>query len=251
VSATKGYAMSKFRTRIRDVGRAIGGFGFAAIARQERPRYVLVVAEAATLAEASSAAGAGVDAILFTGPLADLAEAVAAVKVPVGFRVPDATRVEAERAREAGADFLLFDDALTHASALTVKDLGHVLLLGADQDEQRLRSVAAIDLDAVLVEADADVITVREQIELRRVALLCGAPLLVRSIGTPDGAILEAWRDAGGPVVLVPAALAASTLEAARLVPAPRKAPVGEGSAVLGAPFAPKHDHDHDDEDDD
>lgn len=242
--------MSRFRTRIRDVGRAIGGFGFAAIARQERPRYMLVLAEAATPAEAGAASADGADGILFTGPISDLAEAVAAAKVPVGLRVADATKVETERAREAGADFFAFDDSRTHASALTVKELGGVLLLGADQDEQRLRSVAAIDLDAVLVEADADVITVREQIELRRVALLCGAPLLIRATGQPDGAILEAWRDAGAPVVLVPAAQTAATLEAARQVPPPRKATPGEGGVALGAPFAPKHDHDHDDEDD-
>ena len=33
--------MSKFRTRIRDIGRAPGGIGFAAITRRERPRYML------------------------------------------------------------------------------------------------------------------------------------------------------------------------------------------------------------------
>src|SRR5690606_2499050 len=122
-----------------------------------------------------------------------------------------------------GADFFLFDDGRTHASALTVDDMGAVLLLGADQDEQRLRAVAAIDLDAVLVEADADTITVREQIELRRVAALTGAPILLRSIGQPDAAILEAWRDAGAPAVLVPAADVAATLEAARADSAPRR----------------------------
>ena len=43
--------MSKFRTRIRDIGRAPGGMGFAAIARAERPRHVIVVAEAASADE--------------------------------------------------------------------------------------------------------------------------------------------------------------------------------------------------------
>lgn len=238
--------MSKFRTRIRDIGRAPGGMGFSAIARQERPRYVLVVAEANSAEEAHAAVQAGADAVI----LASATITGVSVKVPVGVRIEDATRAEVDAARERGADFFLFDDGRTHASALTAEEMGAVLLLGADQDEQRLRSVAAIDLDAILVEADADVITVREQIELRRVAALCGASLLVRSNGQPDAAILEAWRDAGAPAVLVPAAQVAATLEAAQAVPAPRR---GERRLpVLGGPATEAHhDHDHDDEDDD
>src|SRR5690606_4491586 len=153
---------------------------------------------------------------------------------------------------------------------LTVDDIGCVLLLGADQDEQRLRSVAAIDLDAVLVEAEADLITVREQIELRRVAGLTGAPILLRSIGRPDAAILEAWRDAGAPAllrwlgrpdaaileagrdagapaVLGPAADTAATLEAARAVPAPRRS-TERRLAILGGPAREAEDHEHDHE---
>lgn len=237
--------MSKFRTRIRDIGRAPGGMGFAAIARQERPRYMLVVAEANSAEEAQAAAEAGADAVIVPGA----ASSGLSLKVPVGVRIEDATRTEVDSAREAGADFFLFDDGRTHAAALTVEEMGAVLLLGADQDEQRLRSVSAIDLDAVLVEADADVITVREQIELRRVAALTGAPLLVRSNGRADAAILEAWRDAGAPAVLVAASDVASALEAARQVPAPRRSEHRLPS--LGAPVTESHHHDHDDEYDD
>ena len=59
--------MSKFRTRIRDIGRAPGGMGFAAIARAERPRHVIVVAEAASADEANAAVEAGADAVVFGG----------------------------------------------------------------------------------------------------------------------------------------------------------------------------------------
>ncbi|MGE3961065.1 MAG: hypothetical protein AB7F65_05230 [Dehalococcoidia bacterium] len=238
--------MSKFRTRIRDIGRAPGGMGFAAIARQERPRYVIVVAEAANADEANAAAEAGADAVVFAGAM----PAGAPGRLPAGVRLEDATRDEVRAAREAGADFFLFDDGRTHAAALTVEEMGAVLLLGADQDEQRLRSVAAIELDAVLVEAEADLITVREQIELRRVAALTGAPILLRSLGRPDAAILEAWRDAGAPAVLVPAADVAATLEAARAVPAPRRA-AERRLPILGGPAREADGHDHDDDDDD
>lgn len=242
--------MSKFRTRIRDIGRAPGGMGFTAIARQERPRYVIVVAEAGSVEDARAAAEAGADAIIVPGIPSGLAQD-SSIRVPVGVRFEDATRDEVAAAHEAGADFFVFDDGRTHAAALTVEEMGSVLLLGADQDEQRLRSVAAIDLDAVLVEAEADLITVREQIELRRVAALTGAPILLRSVGRPDAAILEAWRDAGAPAVLVPAADVAATLEAARAVPAPRRS-MERRLPILGGPVREAdHDHDHEHEDDD
>ena len=237
--------MSKFRTRIRDIGRAPGGMGFAAIARAERPRHVIVVAEATSADEANAAVEAGADAVVFTGAVPSGAPA----RIPLGVRLEEATRDEVKAAREAGADFFLFDDGRTHANALTVEEIGAVLLLGADQDEQRLRTVAAIDLDAVLVEAEADLITVREQIELRRVAAFTGAPILLKSIGRPDAGILEAWRDAGAPAVLVPAADVAATLEAARAVPAPRRA-TERRLPILGGLTQEADDHDHEHEDD-
>ena len=237
--------MSKFRTRIRDIGRAPGGMGFAAIARAERPRHVIVVAEAASADEANAAVEAGADAVVFGGAVPSGAPS----RIPLGVRLEEATRDEVKAARDAGADFFLFDDGRTHANALTVDEIGAVLLLGADQDEQRLRSVAAIDLDAVLVEAEADLITVREQIELRRVVAFTGAPILLKTIGRPDAGILEAWRDAGAPAVLVPAADVAATLEAARAVPAPRRA-TERRLPILGGLTQEADDHEHEHEDD-
>jgi len=211
--------MSKFRNRIRDIGRAPGGMGFTALARRERPRYVIVVGLASSVAEAQAAAEVGADAVILEGASAE----GLSLKVPVGVRIADATKDEVAAAQASGADFFLFDDGTTHAAALTVEEMGAVLMLGADQDEQRLRSVAAIDLDAVVVEADADTITVREQIELRRVAAMTGATILLQAIGRPTTAMLEAWRDAGAPAVLVPAADVAATMAAAIEVSAPRK----------------------------
>ncbi|MDA0815295.1 MAG: hypothetical protein O2924_01820 [Chloroflexi bacterium] len=236
--------MSKFRTRLRDVGRAPGGMGFAAIARAERPRHLVVIGEASTADEAVAAADAGADAVILTGGI----PAGLTLRVPFGVRLDDATHDEVTAARDAGADFFLFDDGHSHASALRVEEIGAVLLLGADQDEQRLRSVAPIDLDAMVVEAEADIVTVREQLELRRVASLTGATIVIRSIGRPNASILEAWRDAGAPAVLVPAAEVSSTLEAAGQVPAPRRNDERR-LPVLGG-LVQEADHDHDDPDD-
>src|SRR3972149_6378330 len=43
-AAREGPRMSKFRTRLRNVGRTAGGIGFAPLARQPRPRPLLVLA---------------------------------------------------------------------------------------------------------------------------------------------------------------------------------------------------------------
>lgn len=237
--------MSKFRTRIRDVGRTPGAFGFATRGAREKPRYVLVVAAATSPAEAKRALEAGADAVIV-----DEAEDLGAKDHPVGARLPDATAVDVKAAQAAGADFFVFDDASTHAGALAVQDIGRVLILGPDQDEQRLRAVAALDLDAVLLPADPGAVTVRDQLALRRVAGLTGATLLIEPTGQPDAAALEAWRDAGAPAVLVPAAQVAATLEAAKQVPAPRKRSGERVTPIIGVPPAGHH-HDDDDDDDD
>jgi len=235
--------MSKFRSRIRDIGRAPGGLGFAALAKRERPRYVLVVAEAGSAAEASAAAQAGADAIVFNGSV----PADTDLRVPFGVRIEAGTREAVEAAREAGADFFIFDDDQTHAAALTIEEMGSVLILDGDHSEERLRMVGAIDLDAILVRSAAGNLTVRQQIELRRVAGMGGAPVLVQADGKPDAGCLEAWRDAGAPAVLVSASDVERTLEAAMLVPPPRRS-TDRRVAALGGPVVESHDHDHDDD---
>lgn len=241
--------MSKFRNRIRDAARTGGGFGFAALAQREQRRYMLVVASAATVEEAEAAANAGADAVILDDATR-VAAAVERVSVPVGVRLLAASGADVVSARDAGADFFVFDDGTTHAAALATEDIGAVLVLGADQQEDRLRAVAAIDLDALVVEVEPGTVTVRGQIELRRVATMTGAPLLVSvQEQAPDTAALEAWRDAGAPLVLVPAALTESTLAAAAEVPAPQRRRRERDVPMLGAPpHVPDlddDDHDH------
>lgn len=239
--------MSKLRTRIQQIGRSGGGIGFAALAHREQPRHVLVLAHVASVEEAEQAASAGVDAIVVSGGASAVRDLAERVQTPLGVHLPDATREEVDAVHEAGADFFLFEDARTHAAALTHERMGKVLILGPDQQEDRLRSVAAIDLDALLVEVSPGAITVRDQIELRRVASLTGATLLVQCHEQPDAAALEAWRDAGAPAVLVPGSVVAQTMEAAAAVPPRRRPPRGDEVPMLGAPPAHDHDHNHDD----
>jgi len=190
--------MSKLRNRIRDLGRTRAGFGFAAAAHNEAVRHLLVIAEVADAASAAAAAEAGVDAVILRGSAAALGD-LNLKSVLAGIWLEDATGAEVTAARDAGADFFLFDDGRTQSTALTPTEIGRILLLGPDQETERLRSIAVLDLDAVVVTGEVGATTVRDQLALRRVASLTGAHLLIAANAVPDTATLEAWRDAGAP----------------------------------------------------
>lgn len=246
--------MSKFRQLIRDTGKTTAGLGFAVLAKHTRGRHILLLAEAPDVAAAKAAAEAGVDAIVFTGAASEVGAIASATGKPTGAWLLDADRDTVQAARDAGADFFVFDDGRAHASSMAIDEIGRVLVLGADQDEQRLRSIAVIDLDAVLVTGDSTAQTVRDLIALRRIIGYTGAPLLVASEQTPTAKALEAWRDAGAAAVLVrgDAAALAATVEAANAVPAPRKRRAEGSTASLGlhSTTAAGLDHDHEDDDD-
>lgn len=245
--------MSKFRQLIRDTGKMPAGFGFAAASKSVKTRHILVLAEAADAAMAAAAAAAGVDAIVFTGTAGDVGAAASAAGKPTAVWLLDADHASVQAARDAGADFFVFDDGRAHASSMAVQEIGRVLVLGADQDEQRLRSIAGVDLDAVLVTGDPDALTVRDVLALRRIAGYCGAPLLVASERTPSAAALEGWRDAGAVAVLVrgDAAVLRAVMAAAEAVPAPRRRRNEGATPSLGLRAAIPSGHDHGDDDDD
>ncbi len=240
--------MSKFRNRIRDLGRAPAGFGFGALISSAKSRHMLVVAEVEDAAAAAAAAEAGVDAVILRGSASALEGLTLANHTLAGVWLEDATGAEVTAAQKAGADFFLFDDGRAQASALTPTDIGRILLLGPDQETERLRSVAAIDLDAVVVMGEVGATTVRDQIALRRVAGLTGAHLLVAANAVPDTDTLTAWRDAGAPAVLVSgtAAELRAAVQAAEAVPASKR----RDDRVTPALGAPRVSHDHDDDDD-
>jgi beta-glucosidase-like glycosyl hydrolase len=249
--------MSKLSRRIRNVGRpAAGPMGFTHGPAQARARQVLVAAEASDGAAARAALEAGVDALVVPPSLAREAVEAAGGR-PVGVRLGAATADAVGAAIEAGADFFLFDDAATPATALLRSrgaddrgGLGRVLVLGDDRSEERLRTLGALNLDAVLVDGFSEGLSVREQLALRRVADLSGGTLLAAAANgpAPSAAALEAWRDAGASIVLLPAdeRTLAAVLAAAAEVPAPRRQRDDRAPMV---PFVSAAEHDDDDHD--
>lgn len=192
----------------RATRREVRPIGFAAGNRQ-RHATMLVLARAAGPADAAAAAEQGADALI-RGTAASGTDKTgdgafwgseAAVK----------DRAGAAAARQAGADFLVFDDESTAASVLLEEELGFVMRAGLDASDTFLRTVEGLPLDALLVPSLDGPLTVRRTLDLRRVAGLARKALLMPVPAEIDPGDLEALRDCGviGVIGDGPAAVAA------------------------------------------
>lgn len=249
--------MSKLRDRIADTSRRrTARLGFATSAAEDtRQSGIVVVAEVTDAEAARTAIDSGATALLITGD-GDAAAIRAIVEIagdaPVGVRREHATASDSTAFIDAGADFLVFDAAETAADALLDPSLGHLLLLpdGASADELRL--LAPLDLDAIVVPAPDDAMTVRAQLQMRRVAELTRSRLVVPVAGDVDTSTLEVWRDGGVAIVLVPssasASLASTVAAAAELRPARDRS---DERPMALVPAATSHAHEDDEEDPD
>ncbi len=252
--------MSKLRDLVRQAARPHPqAIGFARTRQGPATPAIVVVALVADAEAARAAVEAEAGALLYTGLPADAAGVVeAAGSRPVGCRLDAATGAEAAALAEAGVDFLVFDDGRAEAAALRPPELGRVLLLAGDEDEERLRTLAALEPEAALVAPPTDATAVgrasaRALAALRRRAELLRAPLAIEA-GALDADTLEAWRDAAAPIVVVAGERVAEAVAAASDVPLPHEGErPRERSAALPPAVAARaeerHEHDHDDED--
>ena len=248
--------MSKLRRRLRNLGRSTNsGIGFSATRNAAPARQVLVVADV-TSGDSAAAVAAGAD-VLLVAPEHVAAAVAAAGDRPVGVRLDAATAETVSAAVAAGADFFVFDDSRTAATALLPApesdrrtEPGRILRLEADPTDERLRSITALALDAMLVEGIDAAMTVREQLALRRTAELASAPIMAVAAAAPTSDALQVWRDAGARLVLVPgdADTVRATAAAAAQVPAPRRSRDDRDTPLIPA-FAGHHHDDEDDED--
>lgn len=198
--------------------------GFGASRTEESSSQLLVVAIVEDAGDVPGLIEAGAGALISTSLDALDAIVSAAGSVPVGVRVDATTAATAEQAREAGVDFIAFNDAETEAEALLEPEPGRVLLIESDIEEDRLKLLGGMRLDAIIVAPPAQPLMVRDQLALRRIVETAGAPLIAPTGEAPTTATLHAWRNAGVLAVLVPGdrALVAETVAAAKEVPPPQ-----------------------------
>ena len=197
--------MSKLANRIRKITRvepAPLGFGVAA-ARTRPPSLLLMVhGPGSSMRPPADLMDSGIDALLLSlNPEKEANEAArwakAAGDLPCGVRVPSAARETVATLKQAGIDFLAFDDESASADVFLDIEMGYVLTLSGDPSDTLLRAMADFPLDALWLADWHGPLTVRAQLDLRRIYLLARTPLLVpvrADIGAGD---LECLRDTG------------------------------------------------------
>jgi hypothetical protein len=180
----------------------------------------------------------------------------AAPNAVVGWRVDGATPEDVTAIRDSGAHFLVCVDEQTDALALTDNRIGYVLVAPAssatpaftdDDRDSHLRSYRALDLDGVLFGGLPETMSVRQQLQSRRLGELVRKPLFIHVNNAVSAKTLELWRDTGVALVLGAASLTAELAKAADAVPEPRRREQERGEAILPAPPA-SSELDEDDE---
>ena len=245
--------MSKLADKIRKVTRLQAqalGFGTARAAVE--PTMVLA-AEARDAAAAAELARKGADVVILgsasspvgAGSAKGLGDAIA------GAWVAGTADNEAKACKEAGFDFVVFDPDRAAATALLEENIGYVMVLPADLNEAETRTLEAFQLDAIHVGTIGGPLTVRRQIDLRRLHAMTRKPLMAsvrKDVSVPE---LQALRDTNVVVVLADSADAVERLRTTidALPPRSRRKESEERPTPLvpQTAAAAEEEHDHDD----
>lgn len=203
--------MSRLQERIRRALRSEARpIGFGSTSRAEGPSLLLLASLPAS-APKGRPGPLPVDAILFR--VSDLGaeerglrQAAAALDgLPWGVRLAVVDGAALGTLKDAGADYLVFDAEGADAALLLEETLGLVMTASLDVPADLLRSVEDLPLDALLVDVREGPLTVRRQMELRRLASLTRQRLLLQVSGQPEVATLACLRDAGAVGIVVEA----------------------------------------------
>jgi len=147
-------------------------------------------------------AKSGLDVLLLSlNPEKEATEAArwakAAGDLPCGLLVPSVSAETVAGLKQAGIDFLAFEDDSAGADVLLDTEMGYVLVLAGDPSDSLLRAMADFPLDALWLNDWHSPLTVRSQLELRRICLLARTPLLVPVRSEISAGDLECLRDTG------------------------------------------------------
>ncbi|MDZ7727067.1 MAG: hypothetical protein U5Q44_02090 [Dehalococcoidia bacterium] len=253
--------MSQLRKAIDRSMRGEGtnrlGFGQAASREKQRAMLLGVIERDAESANAALDAGAEL-VILRANDVRSAVEALQGIKetkAPVGAWISDLDGEGAESLANAGADFVASPLDGTVADAVDTERMGQVVAVTGDIEEGTLRALSNLDLDALFVKRPGGRMTLQQQVELARLTMLSGSPLLVSSPAEITASELRVLRDAGAVAVVAADGATADEIkglgERLREVK-PRRRPERRDGAVALVPATGRgHEHDHDDDDDD
>jgi hypothetical protein len=179
--------------------------GFRAVRPAKTPQLLaaLLLDDADKLAQAV-AAGAGV-VILKDAKTEDLEATVqVAGETPLGVWPQGIDAADTKALIAASVDFIVFEAESTPATALLEEKLGYVLALkDGEDDDTYLRVLESVALDAVLLPDWKGPLTLKKQVELRRIAALARKPLMLPVETSVESGDLECLRDAGVSILLL------------------------------------------------
>ncbi len=176
-----------------------------------------------------------------------------------GVRVGSLSEDQASRLKEKGCDFVVFDPENTAAAVLNDQDLGSIIAVNADLDEETGGAITGLSLDAAIYAPGESILplTVQRLIDVQLVRDLVGKHFLISIPAGMTASDLEALRGAGiaGMVMnLSSQEDIAGTQDAISKIPHRRPKSRGSGRYRAQAPsagFVAASEHDHPDQDDD
>ncbi len=197
--------MSKLGDRIRKTMRTEAApIGFRAVRPAKTPSLLaaLLLDDGDKVAQAV-AAGAGV-VILKDARAEDVESALqAAGETPLGVWPQRMEAADTKALIAASVDFIVFEAESTPATALLEDKLGYVLALRDGEDDTYLRVLESVALDAILLPDWKGPLTLKLQLQLRRIAALARKPLLLPMELPVESDDLECLRDAGVSILLL------------------------------------------------
>jgi hypothetical protein len=240
--------LSKLADKIRKAARIdSAALGFMA-ARATKEATMLLGGIAKDAKHASELAARGADFVVVAngkpGDANDCGRAIAGAQIE-----GDA---DTKALREAGFDFVVFDPDRTASTAVLDEAAGYVMTLPKDVSETDLRAIEAFQLDAIDIGEIKATVTVRRQIELRRIFGLTRKPLIAAAPGDISVAALQALRDTN---VIAVTAEGADNIERLRKTIDALPPRVRRRDEERPTPLVPRttagtgeEEHDHDDE---
>ena len=185
--------MSKLADKIRKALRyEAQPIGFMAARTAPDPTMVLC-GLAKDAKDAAELARRGADAVIIgAGGRGARPEGAAEAAIAGAWIEGDA---DAAQYKDAGFDFVAFDPDRTASTAVLAEGIGYVVALPKDASDNDLRALESFQLDAIDIGRIEGSLTVRRQMELRRIFGLTRKPLLAHIAGDTSGPALQALRD--------------------------------------------------------
>ena len=196
--------MSKLIDMLEKAGQQLPGpmgFGPATERGAERNQIVLLARVLSdVLAKDRSLTEAQADAFLVGGNLDEAEEVANALGDHTwGFRNTGLTAADASKLAESGCDFVVFESFESEAAVLNIEDLGVVVTVDADMDDETVHSLGALPVGAALVSPSLRELplTVQTAANIQKLARLVGKPTIVEAPEGIGGQDIEVLRNIG------------------------------------------------------